>query len=234
MKIHIVQSNESLKEIAKKYDIAVEEIIKNNQHISNVHHILPGMILRLPILNEEATDKFRNNTIDIKEYYPTIDDFNQFEQNTSIVKQPKKEDLAYQPIDVTDQDEQQEEQQQEPINQNYNQPPNYAYGQFVGQPLPYGYYYNNQQPYQQNPYFQQANSNNLVPNQQVPYPYPRDENKEGEVKMEERNQNTSRQQVNPYPNVGYANVPNQNAIHNPYQSTYYKPKPITIDLRKKK
>ena len=191
MKIHIVQSNESLKEIAKKYDIAVEEIIKNNQHISNVHHILPGMILRLPILNEEATDKFRDNTIDIKEYYPTIDDFNQFEQKTSIVKQPKKEDLTYQPIEVNEQEEHQEQTQQ-PITENNNQVPNYAYGQFVGQPLPYGYYYNNQQAYQQNPYLQPVNPGYQVPNQQVPYPYPRDENKEVHVNMENQTHNEER------------------------------------------
>lgn len=75
MKVHIVQVNENLRDIARKYNISVEDIIKNNQHISHARHILPGMKLKLPILSEEANIRFRDQMLQIQDYYPTLEDF---------------------------------------------------------------------------------------------------------------------------------------------------------------
>lgn len=141
MKIHIVQANETLESIAHKYQIHVDDIIKNNLHISHAKNIMPGMKLKLPILAEPAQEKLRENTISIEEYYPTLENFNKEQmanQTTEIPKETPKP--VYTP----------------PQNQ---MPYQYPYGmQYHQAQYPYGYPmwgmptmpYN--QPYYQNPY----------------------------------------------------------------------------------
>jgi len=75
MKYHVVQINETVHDIARKYQISVEEIMKLNRHITSPEYIIPGMKLRLPVLTEEVSEELKDNFLDIEKYYPKIEDF---------------------------------------------------------------------------------------------------------------------------------------------------------------
>lgn len=75
MKYHIVQVNETINDIARKYQVSVEEIMKLNRHITSAEYIIPGMKLRLPVLTEEVSEELKDNFLDIEKYYPKIEDF---------------------------------------------------------------------------------------------------------------------------------------------------------------
>lgn len=128
MKVHIVQVNETLRDIARKYNITVEDIIKNNQHISHARHILPGMKLKLPILSEEANTRFRDQMLQIHDYYPTLEDFHKAaDENKSPEEGVKQAPSATQTVSASDTPSQ--------------RPQTYMYmGQAVVQPsYPYAY-----------------------------------------------------------------------------------------------
>jgi LysM repeat protein len=178
MKVHIVQVNESLKDIARKYDLPVEDVIKNNLHISNVKHILPGMKLRLPILAEEAEEKLHENTINIQEYYPTLEDFIKHEESKVLDDHDNEiefEEFEEVEEDVVEEDVNQSDQQPEPQQQPQPSQP---------QPQQQNPYYGSiQQPYYQQAYNQQ-------PQPQYPYQQP-----------------YYQQPMNPYPYNPYQSMP---------------------------
>ncbi|NLC95168.1 MAG: LysM peptidoglycan-binding domain-containing protein, partial [Bacilli bacterium] len=69
MKYHVVQVNETVHDVARKYQISVEEIMKLNRHITSPEYIIPGMKLRLPVLTEEVSEELKDNFLDIEKYY---------------------------------------------------------------------------------------------------------------------------------------------------------------------
>lgn len=229
MKVHIVQINESLKDIARKYDLTIEDIIKNNQHISSARNILPGMKLKLPILAEVAEEKLRENMMNIQDYYPTLDDFK------------KKEDLVFTKSQENDQAKEQEHKE-EPKKQEQAKPqpqtvPSYTYYQQQAQmqpqqqPIPSPYmmpqqsqaqmmnYYQGQYEYPSYPtqlqgqlnYGQPQMNYNYNPYMNMQQPY-----------MAHMTQPTIPIQMAPMDNRGQVNK----------QTQTEGPKPIRIDLRK--
>src|SRR5699024_5221251 len=60
LRIHIVQSGESLFDIANSYHVNVEELIKKNPQIAKPAIIMPGMKINLPY-NEELVKEEKMN-----------------------------------------------------------------------------------------------------------------------------------------------------------------------------
>lgn len=79
MKYHVVQVNERIHDIARKYNVTIDEIKKLNRHISNIEYIIPGMKLRLPVLSEPVSEELKENFLDIEKYYPKMEDFKEVE-----------------------------------------------------------------------------------------------------------------------------------------------------------
>lgn len=48
MKIHIVQKGDTLYEIAKAYQVPLEELIEMNRHLSDPNMLMPGMKIHIP------------------------------------------------------------------------------------------------------------------------------------------------------------------------------------------
>ncbi|QVK16943.1 LysM peptidoglycan-binding domain-containing protein [Mycoplasmatota bacterium] len=145
MKFHIVQVNESVQDISKKYNVSQEEIIKLNRHINNIDSIVPGMKIRLPVLSDEVSDELKDNFLDIEKYYPKMDDFKE-------VQTAKKNDLVLEEEKPIDNKELVEKQpayygqpaySYQPYPQQQLYQPAYYQNQYIQQPqpsYPYAYY----------------------------------------------------------------------------------------------
>ncbi len=90
MKYHIVQVNERIQDIARKYHVTVDEIVKLNRHINNIDYIVPGMKIRLPVLSEEVSEELKDSFLDIDKYYPKVEDF----KEVQIEKKTEEEGSA--------------------------------------------------------------------------------------------------------------------------------------------
>src|SRR5699024_3356428 len=87
MKIHIVEKEETLTDIAKKYHTDFEKLIKLNPQIANSNIIMPGMKIKIPSKtkklnnikeNDEFTNLTRNNvlSLDVPMYAIDNDQYN--------------------------------------------------------------------------------------------------------------------------------------------------------------
>lgn len=129
MKYHIVQVNEKIQDISRKYNVPVEEIIKLNRHVNNIDYIVPGMKLRLPILTEPVNEEIKNHFLDIEKYYPKLDDFKEVEikekQEEKEHEEVKKTEVKQTPSYVKPNPYYYQPQYQ--YYQSYHQQPYYAY-----------------------------------------------------------------------------------------------------------
>lgn len=137
MKYHIVQINEHIQDISRKYNVSVEEIVKLNRHINNLDSIIPGMKIRLPVLNDEISDELKNNFLDIEKYYPKVEDFKEVNIEKKLEDKKEDEEKAKLPSPYTYQ----------PYQQYYQAPLQPLYPSYQGQfyPPPYQPYYFNRE-----------------------------------------------------------------------------------------
>ena len=70
MNYHIIKAGESIKMIAKNYELLEDEIIKNNKHITNWDKLIPGTRLKLPNISEKLADEIDEVEPFIEDYYP--------------------------------------------------------------------------------------------------------------------------------------------------------------------
>lgn len=63
MKIHIAQKDETLWNIAKKYNVSFEELKNNNTHLSSPDAVYPGMKIKVPISKVLVSKKVEQQTI---------------------------------------------------------------------------------------------------------------------------------------------------------------------------
>ncbi len=199
VKYHIVQVNEKIKDISKKYNISLEEIVKFNRHINNIDSIVPGMKIRLPILSDEVNDELKENFLDIDKYYPKIEDF----KDVKIEKKNVDNSETNEYVDTENSEEIPTTLNQTGEKVEINPQQTYNPYSYQGYP-PQGYQQPNfqgyPQPYSQQPNFQgypQAYSQQ--PNfQGYPQPYPQQPNFQG------------------YPQP-YSQQPNLQGYQQPYQ-----------------
>lgn len=88
MNYHIIKAGESIKMIAKNYELLEDEIIKNNKHITNWDKLIPGTRLKLPNISEKLADEIDEVEPFIEDYYPRIE-------------VPIKEEYVEEPIQTT-------------------------------------------------------------------------------------------------------------------------------------
>lgn len=74
MLFHVVQQGEKIEDIAKVYDITLEELREFNQHISDLKSVIPGMKLRIPNYSVESISEIEEITPFVEDYYPTYKD----------------------------------------------------------------------------------------------------------------------------------------------------------------
>lgn len=95
MKIHIVEKEETLTDIAKKYHTDFEKLIKLNPQIANSNIIMPGMKIKIPSKtkklsnikeNDEFTNLTRNNVLSLDVPMYTIDNY-QYDLSNKISNQ---------------------------------------------------------------------------------------------------------------------------------------------------
>ncbi len=72
MKFHIVSDQETLKEIAFKYDLTEEEIKKENKHIRMWNRLIPGTKLKIPVISEAMNQDLNDMEPFIEDYYPKL------------------------------------------------------------------------------------------------------------------------------------------------------------------
>ncbi|MDF2700289.1 MAG: hypothetical protein K0Q49_1847 [Haloplasmataceae bacterium] len=138
MKFHIVQVNEKIKDISRKYNVSVDEIIKLNRHINNIDNIVAGMKLRLPILSDDVSDQLKDNFLDIEKYYPKLEDFKEAKVEKKVVEEILEDDAEGPQINVIPQQPVNQYQYNMPQPGYYQQPgynPNYPYMQQYQQPV---------------------------------------------------------------------------------------------------
>jgi len=156
MKFHIVQVNEKVQDISRKYSVSLEEIVKLNRHINHIDNVVPGMKIRLPILSDEVSDELKDNFLDIEKYYPKIDDF----KDVKVSKKNSEDDI-YEVEDI----------EEIPINEHVEMDQNTQNMQniypFQQQPQYYVNQYNPQQPV--NPQYYQPQYNPQQQSYQTPY-----------------------------------------------------------------
>ncbi|ERJ12759.1 LysM peptidoglycan-binding domain-containing protein [Haloplasma contractile] len=92
MKIHIVQVNDTIDRIAKKYDVDVEDIKKHNRQINNFKSIAPGMKLKIPVLTQTVEEELIDNSPSVESYYPSLDDINAYEEQDQDMDSTNKKE----------------------------------------------------------------------------------------------------------------------------------------------
>jgi len=101
---HIVRMNESLEQIAKTYNLDIDEIKSSNQHIRDWEHLIAGTKLLLPSIPLVVKDELNDVEPFIEEYYPKITSYEEInekiieeevneskEVNKEVEKAPSKE-----------------------------------------------------------------------------------------------------------------------------------------------
>ena len=72
MNYHIIKAGETIKMIAKNYELLEDEIINNNRHITNWDKLIPGTRLKLPNISEKLADEIDEVEPFIEDYYPKL------------------------------------------------------------------------------------------------------------------------------------------------------------------
>lgn len=121
MNYHIIKAGESIKMIAKNYELLEDEIINNNRHITNWDKLIPGTRLKLPNISEKLADEIDEVEPFIEDYYPRIE--------VPIQEEPIEETIE-EPISKTP---------TENNNKPKNKVPNPYYYPYYMYPNPYMY-----------------------------------------------------------------------------------------------
>ena len=74
MIFHIIKQNESVKDLMFKYGLDKSEIASSNQHVSNWDMLVPGIKLKIPIVNERLVEHLDDVEPFIEDYYPRDED----------------------------------------------------------------------------------------------------------------------------------------------------------------
>ncbi|XMB85115.1 LysM peptidoglycan-binding domain-containing protein [Mycoplasmatota bacterium WC44] len=69
MIFHIVKQNETVKDLIFKYGLDKSEIISNNRHISDWDMLIPGVKLKIPIVNNNLYEHLEEVEPFIEDYY---------------------------------------------------------------------------------------------------------------------------------------------------------------------
>ena len=80
MIIHIVREGETIRKIIAHYEVSENDLLSENRHITDWYHLVPGMKIRIPLLNEETLEVLEETEPFIEDYYKEIDE----KTNTSI------------------------------------------------------------------------------------------------------------------------------------------------------
>ncbi len=153
MNTHIVRVNDRLDKIALIYNLSKEEIVKNNSHINDWNHLIPGTKIKLPIISEMVDRELDNTEPFIEEYYPKL------EKNINEYYSSKETEYIEPLITEVDENinitssEKQIMNKPKKMNNHYSLP--YYYN---GYPY-YGYYGNSYGPYSTNNYIRLRNKN---------------------------------------------------------------------------
>lgn len=87
MRTHIVRVNDRIDKIALIYNLSKEELIKNNTHINDWNHLIPGTKIKLPNIPEVVERQLDNTEPFIEEYYPKIETKKVLDTNVEIGKE---------------------------------------------------------------------------------------------------------------------------------------------------
>ncbi|XMB66179.1 LysM peptidoglycan-binding domain-containing protein [Mycoplasmatota bacterium zrk1] len=74
MIFHIVKQSDTIKDLIFKYGVDKSEIISSNQHISNWDTLIPGVKLKIPIINERLIEHLDEVEPFIEDYYSKQED----------------------------------------------------------------------------------------------------------------------------------------------------------------
>lgn len=82
MDYHVVRMNEKIDQIALTYNLSIDEIKSNNQHIRDWEHLIAGTRINLPPIPNALSDEINDVEPFIEEYYPKI--MSDFDNNESL------------------------------------------------------------------------------------------------------------------------------------------------------
>ncbi len=85
---HIVKNQESLDDILNMYHLQVEELRDANLHITDLHHLVCGMKIKIPILTEEVEQILESTESFVKRYYPKLEETFEEEKRSHVLTQP--------------------------------------------------------------------------------------------------------------------------------------------------
>ena len=69
---HIVKNGENIDDIINVYKVSLEELQINNLHITDYNNIIPGTILKIPLITEEIEQILDKTESFVMDYYPKI------------------------------------------------------------------------------------------------------------------------------------------------------------------
>lgn len=84
---HIVKNGERIEEILDMYHLELDEIQSVNLHITDFHHLVSGMKIKIPVMSKEVEQILENTESFVEHYFPKINEI--IEENE--VEEPKKE-----------------------------------------------------------------------------------------------------------------------------------------------
>ena len=136
---HIIRQGEKIKDICNHYDVQQTELKSYNQHVTNWDNIIPGTMIKIPIVSKAMNENLRESEPFVEDYYPKNDTprpqgmknsnmnalpsqlqpiMDQNQQNQTQFQQPQFQNQQMQPQFQT----QQPMQFIPPINQQFQQP----------------------------------------------------------------------------------------------------------------
>ena len=73
MIIHIIRPNETIEDIAEKYNLTIDEVKRANAHFRSWDNLAPGARISLPEIPQHVIDEIDSVEPFIEDYYTTID-----------------------------------------------------------------------------------------------------------------------------------------------------------------
>lgn len=133
---HIVRMNEKLEQIALTYNLSVEEIKSNNQHIRDWGKLVAGTKLILPAIPSALRDELNDVEPFIEDYYPKL-------INPSEYQNINDEETK---VEVNNENNEVEETSSKPVSTiqkktNPSKTPTYYKGYYPHASYLYPYYY---------------------------------------------------------------------------------------------
>ena len=69
---HIVKNGENLKDIINVYKVSFDEVRNCNLHLTDFENIIPGMKIKIPLINEEVEQILDSTESFVMNYYPKV------------------------------------------------------------------------------------------------------------------------------------------------------------------